>query len=129
MLDRLNHPSITVSDVLKPQQKWYNYEDNVQLEILRINPVNSTFAGTYGIVHGTTIEKFEFRGAFDPMGITLGWSFSYWNRENNYHSFGAWSGYLEATMGSYKMSTTGLIAHQSDKSTSNGPGTFVLQEH
>lgn len=114
--------------MLKPYQMWYNYADDVKLEIMKVNSENSTFAGTYGIVHESGIEKFEFRGAFDPMGTTLGWSFAYWNMENNYHSFGAWSGYLEKTINSYKMTMTGIISHQSDHSTSNGPGVFVLQD-
>lgn len=113
---------------MRPDQKWYNYEDNVELMIEKINYDNATIAGTYGIVHDGEIEKFEFRGSFDPDGSTLGWSLSYWNKYENYHANGVWTGYLETTVGGYKMSTSGTIAHQSDHSTTHGEATFVLQD-
>ena len=123
----MNFIAVNVGDVLKTGQKWFNYEDNVRLTILKINPKNSTFAGTYSIVRELE-DVFQFRGAFDPEGITLGWSLAYWNERENDHAFGAWSGYMDKTDNTYKMTLTGIISHQSDRSTSNGQAIFVLED-
>ena len=119
-----------IGDVLKVGQKLYAEEYDAELEILKINTENSTIAGYYSLPHGTMREKFEFRGLFDPKGITVGWTVSYWSESENYHSAGVWSGYLIAFSGrpGYAIKTTYLITHESDKSTTTGSMVFELKE-
>ena len=123
-----------VGDVLAPGQKWHNYDTGAVLEIEKINKVNSTIAGTYGLTRDPPpTPQFPFRGEFDPNGITVGWVVSYWNDNINYHSVGAWAGYLKYSpdleSGKYVLSMSRIIAHQSDENTTSGYGTFVWESN
>ena len=95
-----------------------------------MNPTNSTFAATYGIITGTRTEEFPLRGQFDPNGITIGWTVSYWNSYENYHSLGAWTGYAKTVPATKNMelSMTVAIAHQENEQTTTGYGIFVLED-
>ena len=90
---------------------------------------NATFAGTYRITNEPPTSHFPVRGEFDPTGITVGWVVSYWNEYVNYHSLGVWTGYLKIQPDGQRacMSMTRLIAHEEDRNTTSGYGTFILQ--
>ena len=120
---------INVGDILGPGQIWHNYETSVLLAVDKVNTINSTFAGTYGIVSDGTISKFPFRGEFDPNGITIGWVVSYWNEYVNDHALGAWAGYARIDLATRRaiLSLTRIIAHQDSYNTTTGYDTFVLE--
>ena len=122
---------IPVKDVLAPGQKWRNNDTNTQvvIKIDNVNTVNSTFSATYGIIRGTTISEFPLRGEFDPDGITIGWVVSYWNKHENDHALGAWSGYASLDMVTHepRLSTTRIIVHEDNYNTTTGYDIFDLQ--
>ena len=123
-------PLVSASSVLAPGQKWFNQHDNSIVEIEKVNSLNATFSATYGLIKGSVTERFPLRGQFDPQGITIGWSVSYWNSYENYHSLGVWTGYVCRGVGSLgtvlQLSMTVAIAHGDDKDTTTGSGQFVL---
>ena len=120
---------ICVSDIIEPGQKWYNYETTAMLTVNTVNEKNATFAGIYRITSEPITSQFPVRGQFDPMGITIGWVVSYWNDNVNYHSLGAWTGYVKIQPDGQRvsMSMTRLIAHGQNRNTTSGYGTFILQ--
>ena len=87
------------------------------------------FAGTYRVTDEDSYSTFPFHGEFDPAGITIGWVVSYWNDCVNNHSLGAWTGYLIVQPDGQRasMSMTRLIAHEGNRNTTSGYGTFILQ--
>ena len=127
----LDAVQINVGDILAPYQEWYNYETDASLRIEKVNQVNSTFAGIYDLNREPAASsKFPFRGEFDPRGITVGWVVSYWNAYINDHALGAWAGYMSAGYDreTPSMMMSRIIAHESDRSTTSGTGTFVLKK-
>ena len=121
---------VPIGDILAPDQKWRNYDDDVVLKVDKVNKMNSTFAGTYGIIRADETAEFPFRGEFDPQGITVGWVVSYWNQEENDHALGAWAGYARLSpdrIPNWIISTTRIIAHEDNYNTTTGYDTFVLE--
>ena len=115
---------------MAPNQKWKNYENDVILKIDKVNKINSTFAGTYGIIRNDEIAEFPFRGEFDPQGITIGWVVSYWREDENDHAMGAWTGYLRfvaSRAAVWTITTTRIIAHENNCNTTTGYDTFALE--
>ena len=121
--------SVCISDVIAPEQKWINYDTSALLTIDTVNMKNATFAGTYRITNEASTSTFPFRGEFDPVGVTIGWVVSYWNEYVNYHSLGAWTGYVKVQPDGQRasMSMTRLIAHEENCNTTSGYGKFILQ--
>ena len=98
------------------------------LQIGKVNMMNSTFSGTYTINDREENSRFPVRGEFDPDGITIGWVVSYWNKNVNDHALGAWAGYARVESNDKAvLSMTRIIAHQSDRDTTTGWGTYVLE--
>ena len=63
------------------------------------------------------------------VGITVGWTVSYWNSYENYHSLGSWTGYVKRapTDGKYELTMTVAIAHEENEDTTTGEGLFILE--
>ena len=118
--------------MLAPGQRWFNYRDNSAVTISVVNARNATFAGDYELISEGTqkVEKFPLRGLFDPVGITVGWTVSYWNSYENYNSLGAWTGYMKRapTTNEWELTMTVAIAHQDGEDTTTGSGIFILQQ-
>ena len=118
--------------MLTPGQRWFNYRDNAAVTISLVNARNATFAGDYELISDETlkVEKFPLRGQFDPEGITVGWTVSYWNSYENYHSLGVWTGYVKRapTTNDLELTMTGSIAHEDNEDTTTGSALFVLQQ-
>ena len=116
-----------MSDVLVPGQKWVNQNYQEEILIDKVNQGNATFAAFYVIEREPT-TAFPIRGEFDPEGSTIGWVVSYWNTARNYHSVGAWAGYVSSEGEKYAIDTTRLIAHGDSGDTTVGADRFSLEE-
>ncbi len=94
-----------------------------------MNSENATFAATYTILEEHN-SVFPIRGEFDPQGVSIGWVVSYWNEYVNYHSLGAWAGYVDLIKADRpSIVTTRLITHNGNPAdTTVGFDTFMIQD-